>query len=647
MNRNPVTRAIAWLKQRPALTLLLVVVALVLLAVSWRWRPASRQLTVAHIDGQWRHLPGPLDGTINCLLISEERTLYAGTDGGVFKSEDQGHHWISCNDHLPNRLVRAMAFDPDNPDTLYAGTWNGRVHVSTDAGQNWQERSHGLPPFEIRSLAVHTHDPRRLYAGMRGGVYTTISRGEQWRPANAFTGTLQCMVMDPQRPDTLYVGTIADGIQKSTDGGDTWSSLTTPFTDVSSLLIVSRSTDTLYAISEGKIYRSKSGGTEWTYVDSYRDHAVARSLAVNPRNADDVYVGLQDGLHKSEDARQTWFRSEQGITGTDIPLLAVDPVEGSTVYACSDRRLFVSTDAGRAWTQRSAIHADASSDILALEGDPKDDGVFYASVAGAGVYKTVDGGDHWQHVDESLPITQITAMDVDPVDTRILYLGIAEGFVFVSADAGSTLQPAGSVTEAMVTALSVDPEQPSRIYAGTRGRGLFRSEDSGRNWTYAGGSIGSDVQRIVVDSRGPHTTVYALTKRGVFRSHDSGDYWEPYLSRVDDIALPKGEVPLLVVTRQETDYVKGQGLTEVVLLPSSRVAQDASIVELVVGPPVSQAIYVLVDQQGVFRSTDLGESWVSLGPGLESRRLQAQTKAYTATNLRSSSHAQTCITPRH
>ena len=158
---------------------------------------------------------------------------------------------------------------------------------------------------------------------------------------------------------------------------------------------------------------------------------MARSLAVNPRNANDVYVGLQDGLHKSENARQTWFRSEQGITGTDIPLLAVDPVEGSTVYACSGSRL------GSSWTQRSAIHADASSDILALEGDPKDDDVFYASVAGAGVYKTVDGGDHWQHVDESLPITQITAMDVDPVDTGILYLGIAEGFVFASTDAAS------------------------------------------------------------------------------------------------------------------------------------------------------------------------------------------------------------------
>ena len=78
MNRNPVTRAIAWLQQRPALTLVLVVLALVLLAVSWRWRLASTQLTVASITGQWARLPGPLDGTINCLLISEERTLYAG-----------------------------------------------------------------------------------------------------------------------------------------------------------------------------------------------------------------------------------------------------------------------------------------------------------------------------------------------------------------------------------------------------------------------------------------------------------------------------------------------------------------------------------------------------------------------------------------
>ena len=285
MNRNPVKRAIAWLRQRPALTLVLVVLVLVLVVLAWRWRLASTRLAVTSTAGQWTRIPSPLDGTIHALLINDQRTLYVATNGGVFRSDNGGGRWVPCNHGLTDRLVQVLALDPDSPDVLYACTWNRRVYVSTDAGQSWQVRSRGLPPYEIQALAVHTHDPRRLYAGSRGGVYTTISRGEQWRPAGRFTGTLQCMAMDPDHPDTLYVGTMAHGIQRSTDGGATWSSLTTAFTDASSLVILPRSPDTIYALSAGKVHRTESAGTEWTYVDNWRDHVMARSLAVNPRSS--------------------------------------------------------------------------------------------------------------------------------------------------------------------------------------------------------------------------------------------------------------------------------------------------------------------------------------------------------------------------
>jgi len=623
MNTSPVAR-IGWLKRRPAAILASSILVLVLVVLAWRWRFTSTQSAVTGTAGQWTRIPSPLDGKIHALLINDQRTLYAATNGGVFKSDNGGRRWVPCNNGLTDRLVHVLAFDPDNPDVLYAGTWNGRVYISTDAGQSWQERSRGLPPYEIRGLAVHTHDPRRLYVGSRAGVYTTISRGEQWRPAGRFTGTLQCVAMDPDHPDTLYVGTMAHGIQRSTDGGATWSSLTTAFTDVSSLVILPRLPDTIYAISTGKVHRTESAGTEWTYVDYWRDHDMARSLAVNPQDTQEVYVGLQDGLHKSIDARQSWFRSEQGIKGIDVRVLAVDPIETNTVYACTGNRLFISTDASHTWTHCSSIDTHTSTDVLVLEGDPKDGDVFYASVAGAGVYRTADRGDHWEHVGESLPLTQITAVEADPINAETVYLGIEEGLVFKSVDGGATLEPAGAIAEAPVSALAVDPEQPERVYAGTRGQGLFRSDDSGRNWARKGNEIGNEIQRIVIDSGGPHTTVYALTERGVFRSHDAGEYWESYLSTVADIALPaRSDTAPVVVAREGMDYVKGHGLSQVVMVPNSRVAPDAQIKGLIAGPSVSQTLYVLVEHQGVFQSTDLGATWASLGTGLESLQLRA------------------------
>jgi len=636
MDTDSTTGVIEWL-QKNVLILIAVLALVLLLIVIWKEGdilPLSSRLPISATSApltpgpkQWAPLTSLFDGRVNALLIEDPggvRVLYAGTDGGVFKSEDQGKTWIPCNNGLTNRLVRALAIDPDDPNILYAGTWNGKVHISTDGGNSWQEHSSGLPPLEIQALAVHTHDPRRLYVGTHAGVFTTTNGGEQWHPAAEFTGTLRCMVMEVEHPDILYVGTAQHGIYKTVDGGVSWFSLRTPFANVSSLVIPPRTTRTVYAISGGKIWRTENAGLVWTYVDYWRDPAVAQCLAVNPKNPQEVYVGLQDGLHKSEDARQTWARSDVGLMGRNVQLVAVDPMQPNIIYACTDNQLFASSDSGHTWEQRSSIQAHTAASILALEADPKDGDVFYASVAGGGLYRTTDKGEQWEHVGKSLPLAQITALEVDPVDSQTIYVGTKEGFVFRSNNGGTIWASGSRIAEAPIHTLVVDPEQRKRIYGGTLGRGLFRSDDEGAQWVYKGDDIGRDVQRIVIDPRGPGTTVFALTEEGVFRSRDAGENWEPYLTQVLDIApLVKGSVKPVVVTRADPSLVTGQGRSESILVPQSSIAAGVELGGLTTSPAMPGALYIMADGQGIFLSTDSGSSWAPLGPGLEGLTLQA------------------------
>jgi photosystem II stability/assembly factor-like uncharacterized protein len=583
--------------------------------------------TAAPLSARWTRL-NLYDGTINTLLVddaSPARTLYAGTDGGVFKSSDHGVTWVACNEGMDERLVRSLVLDPRSPGRLYAGSWDGHVHVSEDGGNNWFDRSGGLPPYEVRALAVDPYHPNELYAGLTRGVFTTTNGGQQWFPAGDFTGTLQCLAMNPEEPNELYVGTSADGVFKSTDRGATWFLLrNTGFASVSALAMVPRTPSTVYAISQGKVYRTKNKGVLWTYVDSYRDPAVARCLAVNPKDAREVYVGLQDGLYKSSDARLTWAREDTGLTPADVHILVVDPIETRTLYACSDTRLYVSTDAGITWQWRSRIQGDTAASIQALQGDPKQGNVFYASAYGGGLYKTADRGEHWQHVGEDLPISSITAIAVEPIHTQTIYLGSEQGFVFRSADGGQTWLPAGGVTESAISSLAVDPQRPQRLYAGTSSRGLFRSEDAGTHWSYKGGDIGPNVQRVTIDPRGPQSQVYALTNKGVFRSQDGGESWSPYLSPVADVAVAvKGSSAPIALGQPGGSTVTGQGMGEsVTVVPSARVAAGAELRALTASPAMPQTVFVLVDRQGVSRSTDLGVTWAPLGSGLEARTLR-------------------------
>jgi len=66
--------------------------------------------------------------------------------------------------------IFALAVDPQDPDTLYAGTRGGGVFKSADGGANWSQMNNGLTDRYISALAIDPHTPATLYAGTSGGA---------------------------------------------------------------------------------------------------------------------------------------------------------------------------------------------------------------------------------------------------------------------------------------------------------------------------------------------------------------------------------------------------------------------------------------------------------------------------------------------
>jgi photosystem II stability/assembly factor-like uncharacterized protein len=150
---------------------------------------------------------------------------------GVFKSIDGGANWIHASNGLP-RLggpgtshwnVLALAIDPDDAQTLYAGAseysstggYNGRVFKSTDGGANWSDSSVGIAGQDVRALLVDPGNSSVVYAGIGGspanpsGVYRSDDGGLTWNsfsidlPADAATA----LAIDPHDPARLLAGT--------------------------------------------------------------------------------------------------------------------------------------------------------------------------------------------------------------------------------------------------------------------------------------------------------------------------------------------------------------------------------------------------------------------------------------------------------
>jgi hypothetical protein len=148
-------------------------------------------------------------------------TVYAGTDGGVFKTTDGGGNWTAVNTGFPSYSynIRALAIDPQNPNTVYAGTWFG-VFKTTNGGGNWTA---GLTNTYINALAIDPQNPNTVYAGTQGsGVFVINFSGVE------ISYSVSGRVADDSS-NPIYGVTISDGPGHTTttdsDGNYTLSGL--------------------------------------------------------------------------------------------------------------------------------------------------------------------------------------------------------------------------------------------------------------------------------------------------------------------------------------------------------------------------------------------------------------------------------------
>ena len=112
----------------------------------------------------------PYDAGVIAIDSTHPNTLYVGTYWGVYKSTDGGAMWKPASHGLTPAPVQALAIDPDNTATVYAGTHGGGVFKSNDGGASWTPFSDGLTNLYINALAI---DPSGafLHAGTYGGVF--------------------------------------------------------------------------------------------------------------------------------------------------------------------------------------------------------------------------------------------------------------------------------------------------------------------------------------------------------------------------------------------------------------------------------------------------------------------------------------------
>lgn len=215
--------------------------------------------------------PAAANHAIAAVAVSarDKDAIYvAGPGLGILRSKDGGRSWAAGNQGLPSREVIALTAHADQPDTLYAYVAGKGIFRSQDAGLRWRLMDRG-PREEIRRF-VHSNMPGSmetgwLFAATSKGVRRSMDCFCGWHDAGGLASEVHAVSYDPDEPQRVYAAA-REGLFVSTDGGEQWTSMKSPGSDITTLVAVP--SGVLYAAGDGHLFRSGDRGVTWERVDA-------------------------------------------------------------------------------------------------------------------------------------------------------------------------------------------------------------------------------------------------------------------------------------------------------------------------------------------------------------------------------------------
>ena len=528
----------------------------------------------------------------------EDKIIIGDPLGNLFVSSDRGTNWQQFATLKNSGAIQAVAISPNfsSDRTFWVGTERGGIWKTVDGGVTFQQVNRGMGNFSIMSLAIspnYQQDATILAATWHEGVFSSHDGGNSWqKQSRGLTKDTQADLANYKRPHfsdlsispaysndgTIFIAGF-DGLFKSTDGGKVWSEVSTlsPNIIVGLGLSPDYQNDSTLAITTylGGAYISHDRGATWSSINNglEKDNWLKRNvkkmlnryhvarlfgISFSPNYGRDrtIFSPAWRHLLKSTDRGQQWQKIP--LSNQSEPLnrptkysMVISPnfASDGTIYLGSMQGrgqdfLLKSTDGGFSFSIVGNVNGRAIV-YLAISPDFTGDKTLYAGVKD-GVYKTVDGGNTWQPVNDGLPpIQEASKLAISPNyrTDRTVFAGTTKG-LFVTRDGGKNWDELAGFAEgkdSYVEAVAISPDYQNdlTLMVSFRGRGLFKSVDGGNTLARVGNDLWNDNHGLAnmygfwppvtpiqfSPSYSVDRTIYGVSETNLFRSTDGGNTW--------------------------------------------------------------------------------------------------------------------------
>ena len=458
--------------------------------------------------------------------------------------------------------------------------------------------------------------PVLLLAQQTGGVAANA-----WSNIGPTPAAVAALAVDPQGGGTIFMGTVVGGVRKSVDSGATWSAVNTGLSTpiVVALAIDASGPQTVYAGSSGSLFKTGDGGATWKNIAAVSGAVI--TVATDPKRPGVVYAGAYNNLangsiRKSTDGGSTW--STIYPTTAAIYTILIDPGNTDILYAPTVGHGAVkSTDGGQHWTTMPTLTPQA---IWTMTMDPANSQVLYAGTNQDGIWKSADGGNTWQQSGTPIPFP-VYSLAVDG-PAHMVYAGTNGGGVWTSADGGATWKST-AIADGMILSLLVD--SAGAVYAGSNSDGAQVSRDHGATWKMLNTGVDGDRKNgsgVWIDPKDSQRLFLGdETFWGLAGSKDGGATW----STVGQGYTARGTRGFAFDPTDSRRVYAGGTIGNVFFRSTDGGLTWARrqfgspavyVIGMAVDPLEPNIVYASTQNEGIFKSTDYGDSWKSVSTGL-------------------------------
>ena len=538
---------------------------------------------------------------------NDPNVIYAAMKNtGVYKTIDGGLSWQLASHSLTSMQVESLLIDSQNPHILYAGTAGG-VFKTEDSGENWIRIGDGT--YLLMDLQINSH----IYARDENAIYETIDQGNTWTTAyvlgKSCPDVVSSWAIHPADGNTLFVGggERCAGVYQSGNGGQSWKLI--GMEDKSNLAALAIGLDeqgnySIYTYYDSPImweefsgiYVSHDGGTNWfrtriqhcDVLTSDPEHPSAIYCATNmlyvtlkkgapwqelpgtysliytaihidhPNGTNRIIAGATDvsttskpivGIFISEDDGITWIQRDNGLRSTRGEL-KIDPLDSAKIYLATyfagvngkECQLYRSLDHGKNWPLikwRSGVWCGPTFDtahVLYLnEGgklqQSRNGGDTWLWDRQEGPYSNLNNRNSGVYIDRSLvfalpsDLKGSQSVSANPYIEGLVY-DVGNRAFYYSTNEGTNWYPSAG-SDDIFDARLFYTDQSKMIFAVGRYHQAF-STDNGVTWQNCGEDVSASQSdtRLALDLGG--SRLYLATPgQGVLVSSDSCGSWQP------------------------------------------------------------------------------------------------------------------------